>query len=163
MHTRSRHRSQSGFSLFEVLVVVAVVALIGAGAVAVLSTGSDSASYVASLDRLQSFVALRRQEVATRNRADTFTARTDFVCDESVDINPPGATAPPGYVVTDVIRFEAGTGRPVDDAGRPRASAIILRSRSQSSPDTGAGLCAVAVSTTGVVTVWHNTNGSWSN
>ena len=163
MHAPRRRLSQSGFSLFEVLIVVAVVALIGAGAVAILTTGSDSASYVASLDRLQSFVALRRQEAATRNRTVTFTARTDFVCDESVDINPPGATAPPGFAVSDVIRFEGGTGRPLDEAGQPRASAILLRSRSQSGPDTGAGLCAVAVSTTGVVTVWHNTNGSWSN
>ena len=163
MHAPRRRQSQSGFSLFEVLIVVAIVAVIGAGAVAILTTGSDSASYVESLDRLQSFVALRRQEAATRNRTVTFTAKTDFVCDESVDINPRGATAPPGFAVSDVIRFEGGTGRPLDEAGQPRASAILLRSRSQAGPDTGAGLCAVAVSTTGVVTVWHNTNGSWSN
>ena len=42
MYARRRRQNQSGFSLFEVLIVVAVVAVIGAGAVAIFTTGSDS-------------------------------------------------------------------------------------------------------------------------
>lgn len=159
MHVPTPRRFESGFSLVEILVVVAVLALIGAGAVALIVTNTRQASYVATVDRLQSFVSLRRQEAATKNRVVDFSARTELVEEEGIVIAPRGIDGPPGYTVASAIRFEAGTGRPLDEAGQPRATAILV----QSGPGTGAGLGAVAVSTSGVVTVWHHTNGNWSN
>jgi prepilin-type N-terminal cleavage/methylation domain-containing protein len=119
-----RTRHSRGFSLVELIVVAAVVAVGAAVAVVSLARVSSTAS------ARESFVdtaaaAKRAAASAVGGRATTFSAERDGRVARGMTVNPKYVPAPPGTEAADEIEFEGGTGNARIGGQRAVASIVM--------------------------------------
>lgn len=151
-------RKQDGFTLTELLVVCAVIAVFGAIGVSLFAPAFRTTEFSKAVDTLVSDIETRSRRAATTGREVTYSPSTELLRDEIVTINKGRIPQPPGYAVVSELRFEAATGKTIGPDGTPAATAIIISCEGDPEPQ----IAAVCINRSGIVTTLRYLNSSWS-
>jgi prepilin-type N-terminal cleavage/methylation domain-containing protein len=151
----TRSIRQEGFSLVELIVAVAIVAVAAFVAVPVVSTMMRAA------DTRQAFVetanaARRRASSAVGGERAAFSAERDGHLSAGLTINPKYIPAPEGTEPVSEIEFEAQTGT-ARVAGRRAVVSIVI-----AEAGTRDFAHAIVAGTAGRIELKTYTNGRWS-
>jgi prepilin-type N-terminal cleavage/methylation domain-containing protein len=144
---------ERGFSMSELLVVAAIVAIAAAVTVPFLAPARSTAEHEAALDQLVTDLRKRSQQAATTNRVVDYVPARDLIRTDAIRINDYKGAMPESASLAREITFEAATGRPSVD-GKPGPLAVTLTG------DDGRVTAAV-VSPLGSVSAWVRSGGEW--
>jgi len=148
-------RINRGFSVAELLVVIAVLAVFGAIAVAAFGPAFRTSSFGQAFDTLVADVETRHQRAATTGRDVVYRPEAELLREQIVTVNPTHVPPPPGFAVSGELRFQAATGRVLGADGEPQATAVIL------SCDGDPQIAAVCINRSGVITTLQYQDSSW--
>lgn len=150
----NEQRSQRGFSLVEMLIVAAVVAIAGAIAVASFSSASNTSALRTTF--VDAAAAIKRTALrAMGGSAERFSVARDAGLPDGFAVNPEGIPAPPGTERVSEIEFDGGSGDVRANGHRAVVSVVIAeRGRSDFA-------YAIVAGTAGRVELRTYSDGTW--
>lgn len=149
-----RSSSSSGFSLVELLVVVAFVAALGAVAISTLTLVRKTADLRTSF--MDTAVAIKRKATsAVGGDAQTFVMERDAVLGSGLTINPKYIAPPSGTEQVSEIAFEGGTGNARVGGRRAVVSIVVAEEGNRDLAH------AIVAGTGGRVELVTYSNGQW--
>lgn len=148
-----------GFTLTELLIVTAVIAVTGAIGVALFAPAFRTSEFGKAVDTLLSDIEIRQRRAVTTGREVTYSPQSELLRDPLVLVNA-NIRPPSGYAVIDELRFQATTGKPLGPANAVEASAVILSTANDSGSPID--IVAVCINRSGIVTTLRYSNGTWS-
>jgi prepilin-type N-terminal cleavage/methylation domain-containing protein len=119
---------QAGFSLLELVVVVAIVAVAASIAVPSITTAMRVSAYKSTIATTVDRLATLRAGAA-RGSATTFSTADMVLEHGSMVVNSPSVAPPDGAVMADSMTFQGGTGH-CFAGGAVRSAAIVLANAS---------------------------------
>lgn len=151
--------SEQGFTVTELLIVSAIITVAGAIGVALFAPAFRTSEFGKAVDTLVSDIETRQRRAATTGREVTYSPESELLRDPLVLVNA-NIRPPSGFEVTDELRFQATTGKPLGPAHSVEASTVILSTAGENGSPID--IVAVCINRSGIVTTLRYSNGTWS-
>ena len=152
VEARDAHRREErGVTMHEMLVVVAILAVIGAVAVGSVTRSRQAGQFQAALDLVAAELGRERTEAATRGETRTWEAERLARSGTLGSVRVGEGDAPPGFTSVRRVTFEGATGRLA--ASEPGAVAVVVAA--------GGAAGAVTVTRSGILQVLVRSGEAW--
>lgn len=148
-----------GFTLTELLIVTAVIAVTGAIGVALFAPAFRTSEFGKAVDTLLSDIEIRQRRAVTTGREVTYSPQSELLRDPLVLVNA-NIRPPSGFEVTDELRFQAATGKPLGPGHTVEASTVILSTAGENGSPID--IVAVCINRSGIITTLRYSDGTWS-